>query len=141
MFKTTTLVYKFFHSGSPSYFGPSLSLSSCSYSTRSRHPDCQFFLFTPQSTSKSRHIGHNFAFDALRFGMISLTMYAVKHLLPPSGKAQKSVCKSLSAITFPSPLGLIWYDLAMLLLFILFYVQLHLRVCQLMEIKPYKNPC
>ena len=37
MFKTETLVYKFLHSGSPSYFQPFLSLSSCSYSTRRSH--------------------------------------------------------------------------------------------------------
>ena len=34
IFKTATLVYKFLHSGSPSYFQPFLSLSSCSYSIR-----------------------------------------------------------------------------------------------------------
>ena len=39
MFKTATLVYKFLHSGSPSYFQPFLSLRSCSYSTRRSHPD------------------------------------------------------------------------------------------------------
>ena len=32
MFKTATLVYKFLHSGSPSYFQPFLSPSNCSYS-------------------------------------------------------------------------------------------------------------
>ena len=37
MFQTATLVYKFLHSGSPSYFQPILSLS-CSYSTRCSHP-------------------------------------------------------------------------------------------------------
>ena len=39
MFKTATLVYKFLHSGSPSYFQRFLSPSSCSYSTRCSHPD------------------------------------------------------------------------------------------------------
>ena len=34
MFKTATLVYKFLNTGSPSYFEPFLSLSSCPYSTR-----------------------------------------------------------------------------------------------------------
>ena len=37
IFKTATLVYKFLHSGYPSYFEPFLSLSSCSYSTRHSH--------------------------------------------------------------------------------------------------------
>ena len=39
IFKTATLVYKFLHSGSPSYFEPFLSFSSCPYSTRHSHPD------------------------------------------------------------------------------------------------------
>ena len=40
MFKTETLVYKFLHSDSPSYFQkPFLSLSSRSYSNRHCHPD------------------------------------------------------------------------------------------------------
>ena len=38
MFKTATLVYRFLHSGSPTYFQPFLSLSSCSYSTCSSFP-------------------------------------------------------------------------------------------------------
>ena len=37
MFKTATIVYQFLNSGSPSYFEPFLSLSSCSYSTRCSH--------------------------------------------------------------------------------------------------------
>ena len=39
MFKTATLVYKFLHSGSSSYFQQFLSLRSCSYSTRCSQPD------------------------------------------------------------------------------------------------------
>ena len=42
IFKTATLVYKFLHSGSPSYFEPFLSFSSCPYSTRHSHPDRQY---------------------------------------------------------------------------------------------------
>ena len=38
IFKTATLVYQFLHSGSPSYFQPFISLSSCSNSTRRSHP-------------------------------------------------------------------------------------------------------
>ena len=41
VFKTAILVYNFLHSGSPSYFEPFLSLSSCSYSTRYSHSDRQ----------------------------------------------------------------------------------------------------
>ena len=66
MFKTTALVYKFLHCGSPSYFELFLSLSSCSYSTRRSHLDCQY-VTVPQfhsSVFKSvKHFGHSFAFD------------------------------------------------------------------------------
>ena len=42
IFKTATLVYKFLHSGSPSYFEPFLSFSSCPFSTWHSHPDRQY---------------------------------------------------------------------------------------------------
>ena len=67
MFKTATLVYKFLHSGSPSYFHPFLSLSSCSYCTRRSHPDHQSLTVPPfrSSVFKSvKHFDHSFAFDA-----------------------------------------------------------------------------
>ena len=67
MFKTATLVYKFLHSGSPSYFQPFLSASSCSYSTRHCHPDHQYLTVPPfpSSVFKSvKHFDHSFAFDA-----------------------------------------------------------------------------
>ena len=67
MFKTATLVYKFLHSGSPSYFQPFLSLSSCSYSTRCSRPDNQYLTVPPfrSSVFKSvKHFDHSFAFDA-----------------------------------------------------------------------------
>ena len=67
MFKTATLVYKFLHSGSPSYFQPFLSLSSCSYSTRRSHPDHQYLTVPPfrSSVFKSvKHFDHSFAFYA-----------------------------------------------------------------------------
>ena len=47
MFKTATLVYKFLHSGSPSYFERFLYLSSSSYSTRRSHPDHQYLTVPP----------------------------------------------------------------------------------------------
>ena len=47
IFKTATLVYKFLHSGHPSYFGPLLSTRCGRYSTRYNHPDKRF-LEVPQ---------------------------------------------------------------------------------------------
>ena len=67
MFKTATLVYKYLHSGSPSYFQPFLSLSSCSYSTRRGHPDHQYLTvppFRPSVFKSVKHFDHSFAFDA-----------------------------------------------------------------------------
>ena len=67
MFKTTTLVYKFLFSGSPSYFGPSSSLSSCAYSTRGGHPDHHYLIVSPFHSSfykLVKQFGHDFAFDA-----------------------------------------------------------------------------
>ena len=67
IFKTATLVYKFLHSGSPSYFEPFLSFSSCPYSTRHSHPDRQYLTFPPFHPSvfkSAKHFGHSFAFDA-----------------------------------------------------------------------------
>ena len=67
MFKTATLVYKFLHSGSPSYFQPFLSLSSCSYSTRRSHPELQYLtvpLFRSSVFKSVKHFDHSFAFDA-----------------------------------------------------------------------------
>ena len=62
-----TCVYKFLHSGSPSYFEPFLSLSSCPYSTRHSHPDRQYLTVPPFHSSvfkSAKHIGHSLAFDA-----------------------------------------------------------------------------
>ena len=69
MFKTATLVYKFLHSGSPSYFQPYLSPSSSSYSTRRSHPDRQYLTvpsFRPLVFKSVKHFDHSFAFDAPR---------------------------------------------------------------------------
>ena len=69
MFKTATLVYKFLHSGSPSYFQPFLSLSSCSYSARHSHSDHQYLTVPPFCSSVFKlvkHFDHSFAFDALK---------------------------------------------------------------------------
>ena len=67
IFKTATLVYNFLHSGSPSYFEPFLSFSSCPYSTRHSHPDHQYLTVPPFHSSvfmSAKHFGHSFAFDA-----------------------------------------------------------------------------
>ena len=67
MFKTDKLVCKFLHSGSPSYFQPFLSFSSCSYSTRRSHPDRQYLTVRPFHSlvfKSVKHFDHSFAFDA-----------------------------------------------------------------------------
>ena len=67
IYKTATLVYKFLDSGSPSYFEPFLSFSSCPYSTRHSHPDCQYLTVPPFHSSvfkSAKHFVHSFAFDA-----------------------------------------------------------------------------
>ena len=54
-------------SGSPSYFEPFLSFSSCPYSTRHSHPDRQYLTVPPFHSSvfkSAKHFGHSFAFDA-----------------------------------------------------------------------------
>ena len=67
IFKTATLVYKFLHSGSPSYFEPFLSFGSCPYSTRHSHPDRQYLTVPPFHSSvfkSAKHFSHSLAFDA-----------------------------------------------------------------------------
>ena len=102
MFKTATVVYKFLHSGSPSYFQPYLSPSSSSYSTRRSHPDCQYLTVITA-----------LPLMLLESGMNSLMMCAVQHQLPPSERSlrliymQKPIRHSLPCHPV-SP----WYDLA-----------------------------
>ena len=67
IFKTATLVYKFLHSGHPSYFGPLLPTHCGRYSTRYNHPDKRFLevpQFCPSVHKSKNHFGHSFAFDA-----------------------------------------------------------------------------
>ena len=67
IFKTATLVYKFLHSGHPSYFGPLLPTRCGRYSTRYNHPDKRFLevpQFCPSVHKSKNHFGHSFAFDA-----------------------------------------------------------------------------
>ena len=118
----------FLHSDSPGYFGPSLSLSSCSYNTRHSQPDYQYLTVPPFHSSLHKsvnHFGHNFAFDTPKLlndlpdNVCSITFIASfrkKLTIYP-------IAKVLSAIVSLSPLCLLWYDLAMsidLRLFILF---------------------
>ena len=95
MFKTATLVYKFLHSGSPSYFQPFLSLSSCSYSNRHSHRDHQYLtvlLSAHQSLSQSNILITALPLMLLRSGMNSLMMCAVQHQFPPSERSLKLSC-------------------------------------------------
>ena len=107
MFKTATLVYKLLHSGSPFYFQPFLSLSSCSYSTRCSHPDHQFLTVPPfrSSVFKSvKYFDHSFAFDAPKIW--NELPHDVRHQLPPE-RSLKPVCKSISPIASPVTLCLL----------------------------------
>ena len=87
IFKTATLVYKFLHSGSPSYFEPFLSFSS--------HPDLytlQFLLSIHQSSSQPNISAIVLPLMLLRSGMTSLKMFAEQHQLPPSERSLKHTC-------------------------------------------------
>ena len=67
LLSTVVLVYKFLHSGSPSYFELFLFFSSCPYSTRHSHPGHQYLTVPPFHSSvfkSAKHFGHSFAFDA-----------------------------------------------------------------------------
>ena len=137
MFKTATLVYKILHSGSPFYFQPFLSLSSCSYLTRHSHPDPQYLTVPPfrSSVFKSvKHFDHSFAFDAPK----------IWNELPHDVCSAASVAsfrKKLKTYLFakaypPYPLLSPCVSLVRpgyvlgLMLTALLYVQLHLRVHQ-----------
>ena len=93
IFKTATLVYKFLHSGSPSYFEPFLSFSSCPYSTRHSHPDHQYLTVPPFHSSSQPNISAIvLPLMLLRSGMTSLKMFAVQQQLPPSKRSLKHTC-------------------------------------------------
>ena len=66
LFKTATLVYKYLHSGLPSYLGPYLSQTSCTYKTRQSQPDRQYLTMPPYHSSlykSAKQFGLSFAFD------------------------------------------------------------------------------
>ena len=116
MFKTATLVYKFVHSGSPSYFQPFLSLSSILIvpGVVTQIINTLLFLLSPhQSSSQSHILITALPLMLLRSGMNSLMMCTVQHQLPPLERSLKLTClqkhipHSLSCHTV-SP----WYDLA-----------------------------
>ena len=95
IFKTATLVYKFLHSGSPSYFEPFLSFSSCPYSTRHSHPDRQYLTVPPFHSSvfkSAKHLAIVLPLMLRRSGMTSLKMFAVQHQLPLSERSLKHTC-------------------------------------------------
>ena len=131
------LQHWFLHSGSPSYFEPFLSLSSCSYSTRHSHPDHQYLTVPPfhSSVFKSvKHFGHSFAFDAPKIWNELLNdVHWATAVAPLHTKAQNlPVCKSLSAISSPvtpvSPWLRPGYVIGLTFI-VLFYVQMCLRIC------------
>ena len=65
--KPQHLCINFLHSGSPSYFKPFLSFSSCPYSTRHSHPDLQYLTvprFHSSVFKSAKHFGYSFVFDA-----------------------------------------------------------------------------
>ena len=97
IFKTATLVYKFLHSGSPSYFEPFLSFSSCPYSTRhilvtQSVNTLEFLLSIHQSSSQPNILAIVLPLMFLRSGMTSLKMFTVQHQLPPSERSLKHTC-------------------------------------------------
>ena len=70
IFKTATLVYKFLHSGHPSYFSPYLSINCglMAQDTTAQIKGTWRFLNTiHQYTNKKKHFSHSFAFDAPTF--------------------------------------------------------------------------
>ena len=62
VFKTTTLVYKFRHTGFPKYFAPYMSSYSSSYSTRRSQSGVP--KFQPSIHKSVKQFGYSFAFDA-----------------------------------------------------------------------------
>ena len=106
VFQAATLVYKCLHSGSPPYFDPFLSLSSCSCSTRRSHLIVNIFLHSTHQSLRQYKI---LSLTLLRSGMNSL-----QHQLPHSGKRSKLICfqkpihHSLPVLPISN-----WYHLAM----------------------------
>ena len=67
VFKTSTLVHKFLHTGFPKYFVPFTSSYSTSYSTKRNQSGSNFFLvpkFQRFIQKSVKQFGYSFAFDA-----------------------------------------------------------------------------
>ena len=117
MFKTATLVYKFLHSGSPSYFEPFLSFSSCSYSNRHSHPDRQYLSVlhsTHHSLSQSNVLAFSFAFDAPKIWNELPNDVGSASSVASFRKKLKTYWFAKAYLPYP-PLSPVspWYDLAM----------------------------
>ena len=114
---TVTVISKFLHSGSPK---PSLvSLSSCSYSIRRSHTDCQYVTVPPFQSSPYKsvqHFRHSFALDAPKiWNGLPDNVYNATSIASIRKKLKTYVfAKSLSAIAIPLPLCCLLYGLAML---------------------------
>ena len=67
IFKTAILVYKFLHSGHPSYSSPHLSICCGRCGTRYNYPDKRFLevpQYYPSVHKPKKHFSHSFALDA-----------------------------------------------------------------------------
>ena len=91
-------------------FGLSFCLSSCSFSTRRCHPDCQYLTvpFVHSSLNKSNALSIVLHLMLTRHGMIYLVVYSVQHLfLSLRKKAHKlPICRNLFPIASISPMCL-----------------------------------
>ena len=95
IFKTATLMYKFLHSGSPSYFEPFLSLVVVPVVlgvVTQIVNTLQFLLSIHQSLSQPNILAIVLPLMLLRSGMNSLKMFAVQHQLPTSERSLKHTC-------------------------------------------------
>ena len=95
IFKTATLVYKFLHSGSPSYLNRSCLLVAVPIVldiVTQIVNTLQFLLSIRQSSSQPTISAIVLPLMLLRSGMTSLKMFAVQHQLPPSERSLKHTC-------------------------------------------------
>ena len=90
IFKTATLVYKFLHSGHPSYIGSRLSTFCGRYITRNNHPDKRFLVipqFCPSVHKyKKSTLATAFLLMLQWFEIICLMRFVLPQLMPVSEK-------------------------------------------------------
>ena len=89
VFKMALLVFKFLHCGDPKYYKPFLVPRHSLYRIRRSQSD-GMLLEVPHFASiykSEKHFGLSFAFDAPRFGMICLMMFALPNLSLHSGRS------------------------------------------------------